>query len=356
MVKTLAFRGWPSRFGVFIVACLIMGLCICFLNQLCIFRFKREGLPKLEIVGNELLASGKEVILRGVGIADPAYLDWEGKFGEELFDVIKMWNVNVVRVPVHPVFWKRYFDYLERYLDRVVEWCEERGIYVIIDWHAIGNPITGETETPENFSWMYEEPWNGENIYDPNFTLAVNFWSRVAERFRGRSNVLYEIFNEPAWIEWEDWKPLAEEIIRLIRGKDADVIIIVGGVDWAYDLRGVLSDPISGENIAYAVHVYPGRPMKEWDYYWGRVAEHYPVFVTEWGYEEEVDYEFLKGSRSCFGEPLISYMEDRVAGWTAWVFHPVWDPSMLKNWEYDVTEFGSFVKELLNNFSAGGGT
>lgn len=103
----------------------------------------RIRLPRLAVRGNRLVAEGEEVVLKGVAIADPCFLDWEGRFEEELFDELKGWGVNVVRVPIHPVFWKRYPDYSERYLDKIIEWSAERGIYVIIDWHAIGNPKTG---------------------------------------------------------------------------------------------------------------------------------------------------------------------------------------------------------------------
>jgi len=113
--------------------------------------------------------------------------------------------------------------------------------------------ITGKTILPENFSWMFSEPWNGEIVYDPDLELAIDFWSKVSARYRGKNNVLYEIFNEPMWIEWEEWRLLAQELVQIIRAVASDVIIIVGGVDWAYDLRGVLSNPIRGVNIAYSV-------------------------------------------------------------------------------------------------------
>ena len=304
----------------------------------------RRRVPTLAIRGNKLVAYGEEIFLRGTSIADPAFLDWEGRFNETLFDEIKKWGFNAVRVPIHPIFWRRYPDYLDRYLDKVIEWCEEREIYVIIDWHAIGNPKTGETEMHEWFEW---EPWKGI-AYDANFSLAISAWEKISERYKNRSNVLYEIFNEPTWITWDEWKPLAEKLIDVIREHD-DAVIIVGGVDWAYDLRGAMEKPIKGDNIAYAVHVYPGRPRESWEDYWGRLAEVKPLIITEWGFKKKPQYgSYLKGTRENFGEPLIAYAEGRVAGWVAWIFHPSWEPNMIRDWNYTPTDFGSFVKEVLS--------
>ncbi len=305
----------------------------------------RRGMPALATRGNKLIADGEEIFLRGTSIADPAFLDWEGRFNENLFDEIKKWGFNAVRVPVHPIFWRRYPDYLDRYLDKVVKWCGEREIYVIIDWHAIGNPKTGETEMHEWFEW---EPWKGI-AYDANFSLAVSAWEEISRRYENKSNVLYEIFNEPTWITWDEWKPLAEKLISVIRRHDDDAVIIVGGVDWSYDLRGAMKKPIKGDNIAYAVHVYPDRPQESWEDYWGRLAEFKPLIITEWGFKKEPQYgSYLKGTRENFGEPLIAYAERRIVGWVAWIFHPSWEPNMIKDWNFTPTDFGSFVKEVLS--------
>jgi len=46
----------------------------------------------------------------------------------------------LVRIPVHPVAWRERTPekYLEL-LDQAVEWCTDLGMYIIIDWHTIGN-------------------------------------------------------------------------------------------------------------------------------------------------------------------------------------------------------------------------
>ena len=113
-----------SLVRIFLAECIFFILLLSFTSMLIstyLSEMKRVELKSLRIIGNELFAGEEVATLRGVGIADPAYLDWEGSFCEEIFDVLKEWKVNVVRVPVHPIFWKRYDNYLERYLDKVID-------------------------------------------------------------------------------------------------------------------------------------------------------------------------------------------------------------------------------------------
>jgi hypothetical protein len=39
--------------------------------------------------------------------------------------------------------------------------------------------------------------------------------------------------------------------------------------------------------------------------------------------------------------------EHRIRCWTAWDFHPAAGPTLIKNWQYEPTAFGQFVKDIL---------
>ena len=300
---------------------------------------------RLSVEGNRLVADGRPVLLRGASIADPFYLGWEGRFGEELLDVLAGWGANVVRVPVHPLFWRRCPDYAERYLDVLLEWAEGKDMYVIIDWHAIGNPLTGETPFP---SWASREPWRGQP-YEPDINLARAFWRAISERYSGRTNVLYELFNEPTWIGWRTWRRVAEILLKAVRENDRDVVVLVGGTDWCSDLRWARRAPLEGPDVAYAVHVYPRHRPSSWPGRWGFLCSRSPVLITEWGFKEDASIWswHLRGAVESFGRPLMDYARGRVAGWVAWIFHPRWEPNMLSNWRYELTPFGSFVKAVM---------
>jgi aryl-phospho-beta-D-glucosidase BglC (GH1 family) len=148
----------------------------------------------------------------------------------------------LVRIPVHPVAWRERTPakYMQL-LDSAVNWCTALGMYVIIDWHSIGN-LKME---------LFQDP-----MYNTTQKETFEFWQTIAKHFTGHNTVaFYEIFNEPTTfrgqlgsVSWKDWKELNENIIRLIRSFDKEKIALVAGMDWAYDLTPLREEPINAEN------------------------------------------------------------------------------------------------------------
>ncbi len=229
--------------------------------------------PMLFVEGNKILQPSGDVIeLRGLMPPDPVKLHSKNKFNKRFFQKIKYSGANVVRIPVHPENYYYNKDYLWRYLDPVITWAGELDMYIIIDWHYIGNI---EDSTGEKMPDI--------DIEAKEFTLQ--FWKQVANYFKEVPNVIFEIFNEPANISSGQWVKNAAEIIETIREQGAKQIIIVGGIDYSKDLLWVKESPIDGDNIVYASHIYPIHT--NWDYYFGDIAEKYPVLITEWGFMDE---------------------------------------------------------------------
>ena len=99
------------------------------------------ALPYLRVAGNRLVdEAGAPVVLRGVSFSDPDRLEQAGQWNRAYFEAAQAWNANVVRFPVHPRAWRARGeeDYL-RLLDQGIAWATDLGMYVIIDWHSIGN-------------------------------------------------------------------------------------------------------------------------------------------------------------------------------------------------------------------------
>jgi hypothetical protein len=40
-------------------------------------------------------------------------------------------------------------------------------------------------------------------------------------------------------------------------------------------------------------------------------------------------------------------MEDKNISWIAWCFHPTWQPNMITNWNFELTDEGRLVKQTL---------
>ncbi len=314
---------------------------------------KRPSTVRVE--GNHFVdAAGETLIFQGVSIADPDKLSRDGNWSRELFEVVASWGANVVRVPVHPAAWRGRgrVGYLEL-LDQAVTWSNELDLYVIIDWHSIGNLRTE----------LFQHP-----MYDTTQRETFEFWRTIAFRYRGvATTAFYELFNEPTRyngtlgaISWTEWKAINEELIDVIRAHDDQVIPLVAGFNWGYELRSVAEHPIERDGIAYVAHPYPMKTTapfaQNWDEAFGHVAERYPLFATEIGYMRAGQ----KGAHDpviddgSYGPRITDYLAARGASWVAWCFHPEWSPMLISDWDFTPTESGEhFRKVMLGRQGAG---
>ena len=150
------------------------------------------------------------------------------------------WHCEVIRaaMAVKP---NGYLDHPGREMRKVVkviEACIDLGLYVIVDWHS----HTAESETEQ----------------------AVAFFSEIARRYGDKPNIIYEIYNEPLVVSWDEVvKPYHEKVIAAIRAYDPDNIIIVGSPFWSQDVDKAALNPIKGKNIAYSLHFYAAT-HKQW--------------------------------------------------------------------------------------------
>lgn len=305
-------------------------------------------LPMLRVDGNQFVdEDGNTVILRGVSFSDPDRLEKEGQWNREYFEAAKAWNANVVRFPVHPRAWRERgeAEYLTL-LDQGIQWAGELGMYVIIDWHSIGNLRT------ELFQ---------HEMYNTTKTETFRFWKTIAERYKENPVVaMYELFNEPTTyqgtlgrLSWEELKDIYEDLIYMINAIDDTAIHLVAGLNWAYDLRPVEENPIRYSNVAYVSHPYPQKrdqPWEtQWEIDWGYVAETYPIVATEFGFmsEDGMGAHIPVIGDEEYGEALITFFEDRGISWTAWVFDPLWSPQLIENWDFEPTRQGRFFRDKM---------
>ena len=102
-------------------------------------------LSRIGVKGNQFItADSKPIIFRGLDTSDAEKLERNGHWNKEYLAVAKSWGANIVRFPVHPAAWRlRGKDNYFKLLDQGVAWARELGLYVIIDWHSIGNLQAG---------------------------------------------------------------------------------------------------------------------------------------------------------------------------------------------------------------------
>ena len=195
--------------------------------------------------------------------------------------------------------------------------------------------------------WWEESPWGGKLLYDPDLELAKSALANMAQRYKDEPHILYGTFNEPSYIAWRDWRPVAEELVDVIHTVNPEALVFVSGTDWGYDLSGAISDPVRHNNVVYETHPYPWKP-EGWQLTVEQLAQTAPVFIGEWGFSIEHPDDDGYVTLDDYGIPLIQFADEHEIGWTTWVWHPEWTPRMLKSWRnYIPTGFGQLVKNSL---------
>ena len=218
-----------------------------------------QGLSRISVQGNQFVdQEGNKVVLRGLNTSDPDKLEKDGHWNQSYFAEMAEWGATVVRFPIHPPrVRERGQEAYFQLLDQGIEWAGQLGMYVILDWHSIGNLR----------SQLFQH-----EIYETDLKETYEFWRAVAKRYGNNPTVaFYELFNEPTTFlgqlglcSWEQWKAIMEEIIVIIRANGGQGVPLVAGFNWAYDLSPVRFQPIAAEGIAYVSHPYPQKRSAPW--------------------------------------------------------------------------------------------
>ena len=302
----------------------------------------------ISIKGNQFINSkGHEVVFRGLCFPDPVKLVSDGQWKEEYFAEASAWGANVVRFAVHPANlnafgWDRTFEVM----DQGIEWAKKYGLYVIMDWHSIGN--------------LKEERYTSP-MYNTTKAETFQFWRTVAQRYKNEPTVaLYELFNEPTVTapevgdcSWAEWKQLQEQIIDTVRTYNPRAVCLCAGFNWAYDLTPVAEEPVSRPGVAYVSHPYPMKQPEPWEEKWekdfGYVADTYPVICTEIGFclENEPGAHIPVISTEAYGEHITRYLDGKGISYTVWCFDTDWAPTLISDWNYTPTTQGRFFKAHL---------
>lgn len=150
------------------------------------------------------------------------------------------WGVNCIRLAMYSDESSGYCsggdrERLKNLIMDGVAYATELDMYVIIDWHVLGE-------------------------HDPNVHKdeAKAFFADMSKLYADYDNVIYEICNEPnSGVSWSQIKDYAEEVIPTIKANSPDALIIVGTPNWSQDVDIASADPIEGfNNILYTIHFY----------------------------------------------------------------------------------------------------
>ena len=129
-------------------------------------------------------------------------------------------------------------------LHNFVVWCRKYDMRPVLNMHkAIGN-----------YCDILEESGLMQNEELQNRFVAL--WSMLEDEFKGRNDVVFELLNEAVNATAEEWNAVAKKAIGAIRQKNAERILVVGGVEWNNPPALPYVKIYDDENIIYTFHCY----------------------------------------------------------------------------------------------------
>jgi endoglucanase len=292
---------------------------------------------QLSVKGIELTdKNGMSIVLRGMSFG--WHIWWPQFWNAQVVQWMRDdWKCTVLRAAMgieHAGGYLKEPEKSANLMKIVVESCIAKGLYVIIDWHD-------------------------HNAHE-HLNEARTFFSEMARLYGATPHVIYEIYNEPARVDWPTVKAYSESLIVTIRKIDPDNLILIGSPHWDQDLQIVADDPITGyNNILYTLHFYAAT-HKDWlrergDY---ALKKGIPLFISEYGGSE------ASGNGKLDIEEWnrwLDWMENNRLSWCKWSIADKQETcSVLKpgsnaagGWsQNDLTASGLHTRELLLKLNA----
>ena len=273
------------------------------------FKFRQATSPRLiQETLYELVGPGK------ANIFWKKYLD--SYITRDDIHYMRSIGMNSIRIPFH---YKLFTD--EDYLggrgaargfalmDRVIGWCRQEGLYVILDMHCAPGGQTGDNiDDSWGTPFLFENPVNTQ--------LTINTWKLIAAHYRNETTIMgYDLLNEPIATYFDSSRynhylePLYKVITAAIRTVDANHLVFLGGAQWDGNFR-IFGKPFDSK-VVYTFHKYWMPPkLEEIKAYTDfRDRYHVPVYCGETG--ENTD-EWIRQFREL--------LEQQHIGWHFWPY------------------------------------
>lgn len=236
-------------------------------------------LPALHVQGTALRdESGQAVKLRGVNVCslefDSAGTNWQlADAGSALLDTLAdpaRWHVRAVRMPVNQQWLLEDDDYVAR-VERLIDDANRHGVYVLLDDHwELGRQL---------------DPYDKNILEVPTFgrgNTTEAFWLRATDRWANRTNLLFDLINEPHGRSDAETAGLMQVLVDAVRSRGVQAPIVVGGMNWAHSVEYWADHPLAGDDVIYSAHEYlPTDTTDVLAAHFERPAAKIPVLVGE---------------------------------------------------------------------------
>lgn len=296
---------------------------------------------------NILDASGKPVVLRGVGlggwlmpegymlkiaapdggsptsikkqitalIGEQATQDFYALYRQNYVQeadikALKEWGYDHIRLPFHyNVFYDSDADqFIEEgfsLLDDFIGWCKKYDLMIILDMHATpGAQNHLNISDSDGTARLWTEP-------DPYQNQTTKIWEEIAVRYKDETQIIgYDLVNEPVLPDGYNvalFRRFYLDLISAIRKIDTNHIMFVEGNWFATDFTGLT--PPMDDNMVYAFHKYWNDTSLGTIQYLIDIRNEYqvPLWLGETG----------ENSNSWFYE-VVRMVESQNIGWNWW--------------------------------------
>lgn len=264
----------------------LIALLMCILAPVCACAWPGMDMPELHVDGRYLKdADGNIVNLHGFGQTYSPWFNEQGskwsnydveaclKYNKEKIDQILAagWKMNWLRLHMDP-YWSntpgaqttgendisafdfnRFRTYLNSVFIPMAEYAVSKGLYVVMRPPGV---CPHEIAIGDNYHKYLKRVWG--------------FVSSQA-RLKNNPHIMFELANEPVNIKDTDGQyrsntdgcnknltQFFQEIVDLMRGNGCNNILWIPGTGYQSQYAGFAKYPVKGDNIGYAVHVYPG--------------------------------------------------------------------------------------------------
>jgi endoglucanase len=159
-------------------------------------------------------------------------------------------------------------------LHQAIDWCRKLGLRVVVDLHVVrSHHFNAEHEGAKNT--LFTDPAALEHF--------INLWRQLSAELNGYPNSLiaYEILNEAAAPDPEDWNNLVHKAVSAIRALEPERTLVIGSNRWQIpETFEYLRIPENDPNLILSFHLYSPLP----------VTHHRASWLPMHPYEGEVHY------------------------------------------------------------------
>jgi endoglucanase len=276
------------------------------------FKFKQTNSPRLI----------NEAITELIG-PDEAKLFWkkylDSYITAEDIHYLKSLGMNSIRVPFN---YRLFTD--ETYLggsgqargfallDRLIGWCRNENLYVILDMHCAPGGQTGDNiDDGFGYPFLFDNP--------PSIELTASIWRDIASHYENEPIIMgYDLLNEPIAHYFDTahfnhlLEPVYKRIAKAIREVDNHHLLFLGGSQWDSNFKP-FGMPFDTKTV-YTFHKYWTPPKQEviQQYIDFRDKYNVPIYVGETGENDDAwILEFRK------------LLEQNNIGWHFWPYKKI---------------------------------